>query len=227
MPLKHLALLASALPFVAVHLCYLLSAWQGHVDWCVPYLQGCTSISGGGRHGAAYFVFKGLMIPAAVVMGAYWFCYSQWLKLLGDDSEAQRRTLIVLGVVASLGLILYTCVLGSIGDIYRTQRRIGVILYFGLTYVAQLLATRRLARLNITELAGVYQSQLVVCLLMLLLGLANLFCEIFYDHYDELDDIFEWNFALLMIIFYFISYWGWGRTAGVLKVQLERWPLGR
>ena len=209
MPLKYIAIATALLPFVAVHACYLLSAWQGHVDWCLPYLQGCTSISATGREGAAYFVFKGLMIPAAVVMIAYWWLKVQWLRQMGDRAPRTHRQIMALGTIASLGLILYCCVLGSIGDIYRTQRRTGVIIYFGLTFLAQLLSTHRVSQLKIAALHPAQRLQVAICLSMLGLGLLHLGFEAVNANIDDLDDIFEWNFALLMLLYYSSSYGLW------------------
>lgn len=222
--LSSIALLVAALPFAAVHISYLLSAWQGYVEWCVPYWQGCTSISGTGRQGAAYFVFKGLMIPGAVLMGFYWWLNHQWLLLQGDSDQRQRRLILILGLIASAGLILYCVVLGSIGDIYRTQRRIGVVLYFGLTFLAQLLMTYRLSKLTQPALRGAYLCQLTICSGMWGLGIVHLIFEILAPDLDAIDDIIEWNFALLMMTYYGSSYWVWRYRGGYLQLQQQPPP---
>jgi len=219
--LSSIALLVAVLPFVAVHFSYLLSAWQGYVEWCVPYWQGCTSISGTGRHGAAYFVFKGLMIPGAVLMGFYWWLNYQWLLLQGDKAQRQRRLILILGLIASAGLILYCVVLGSIGDIYRTQRRIGVVLYFGLTFLAQLLMTYRLSKLAQPALRSAYLCQLTICCGMWGLGIIHLVLEIVAPDLDAIDDIIEWNFALLVMAYYAGSSWVWRYRDSYLQLRQQ------
>ena len=220
MPLRYFALYAALLPFVAVHACYLISAWQGYVEWCVPYLAGCTSISGTGRHGMAYFLFKGMMIPGAVVLAFYWWLNSEWLLLMGDKASHLRQTIVILGLVASIGLIVYSVALGSIGESYRLQRRIGVILYFGLTYLAQLLMTHRLASLALDGVHTPFRCQLALCLLMLIVGLLHLAIEAVLPGLKGVDDMVEWNIALLMSIYYLSSYWLW--RLGDIRLTLQK-----
>ena len=50
MKLKVIPLATALLPAVAVHVCYLLAANQGHVSWCFPYFPDCVSISATRRH---------------------------------------------------------------------------------------------------------------------------------------------------------------------------------
>lgn len=226
MPLKFFALLVVLLPFTAVHASYLFSAWQGHVDWCIPYWHGCTSISAAGRQGVAFFVFKGLMIPAAVLMAGYWWLNARWLHWLGDTAHGQQRLIVVVGFIASLGLILYSSVLGAVGDIYRIERRTGVMLYFGLTLLAQLLMLRRVMRLSkiLPALNRPCQCQLAICLAMLLLGVGHLLAELLIpatalNPERDLDDIVEWNFALLMDAYYLCSYWLWRYQHPSLDLQ--------
>ena len=120
------------LPIIAIHGTYLLSAWQGYVPWCFPYFESCTSISATGRHGAAFFLFKGTMIPTAVLLILFWYLASKWLLQLGDE-KAAANTIFVLGMIGALFLIVYVVALGAAGDLLKLQRRIGVIFYFTLT----------------------------------------------------------------------------------------------
>ena len=63
-----LALAIGLLPIAIVHLCYAISVNAGHVPLCLPYLEGCTSISRAARHGMANHVFKAAMLPIAGLM---------------------------------------------------------------------------------------------------------------------------------------------------------------
>ena len=49
MHIAPLALITGLLPLVCVHTTYLIAASHGHVPWCVPYWDSCTSISATGR----------------------------------------------------------------------------------------------------------------------------------------------------------------------------------
>ena len=84
--------------------------------------------------------FKLTMIPAAGLIIAYWRQMSVWIQSL----DIPHHTIGPLGQIAGIFLILYILALGIEGDVFRLQRRIGVILYFTLTYLAQLLLVARL-----------------------------------------------------------------------------------
>src|SRR5690606_17903778 len=141
MRLFPLAWLAALLPLVTINITYLISASYGHVDWCVPYIHSCTSISATGRAPPAYFVFKGLMIPAAVILMLYWLLSVAWLRELGCRRNIWLGAVLGCGAAAGAGLIFYSLVLGWIGDIYRLQRHAGVSAFFGFSFFAQLLIT--------------------------------------------------------------------------------------
>ena len=125
-----LALLSAVVPFLAVQLSYLLSASTGYVDWCFPYIDSCTSISATGRKPPASYLFRATMLPSAVVMMAYWWLNHAWMASLQRERGQLRpwsnRWMLILGIVACVGLIMYVTVLGERGEAWRTQRRVGV-----------------------------------------------------------------------------------------------------
>ena len=139
MKLKAIPLATALLPAVAVHVCYLLAANQGHVSWCFPYFPDCVSISATRRHSPESVVFRAAIIPTAVLMMIYWRISLDWLKALGTYMVRLNRAMVWLGMMAALGLFVYSSLLGEVGDLYRQQRRIGMILFYIFTYLAQLL----------------------------------------------------------------------------------------
>ncbi len=215
MRLYPLAYLAALLPLVTINLCYLLAASHGHVDWCFPYIDSCTSISAAGRKPPEFFVFKGLMIPSAVLLLLYWLAGERWLAILAGTPQQRFHTLIILACVASVGLVLYSVMLGAIGDTYRFQRRIGVILFFGLSYFAQLLVNNRLSRIDIIQRnhRRLYRTLTVLSVLVLLMGLASVIWQVFdEDYYDTKEDAFEWTFTLLLCLHVLVTARLWQLT---------------
>lgn len=198
------------LPAVAIHLTYLISALTGQVPWCIPYLEGCTSISRASRQEPAIFVFRALIPPAAVFMMLYWRTAREWLTALGDGDSRITRALPHLGFVACLFLILYATFLGSHGEAYQLLRRYGIALHFGLSGVTQLLMLERIYRLRI---AGVVfpdhnpQFLLAWCMGMCIVGIANV--PISHFDLDELQDVVEWMFVLFMYSFFATTWVAW------------------
>jgi hypothetical protein len=220
MPLKSIALFAGLLPLISVHVTYLVAAYFEHVSWCVPYLEGCTSISKTGRYSPANYVFRATIIPSAVFMMIYWKLASQWLVAMGDKQGAINRAILYLGIIGAVFLILYATVLGSEGHVYRLLRRYGVIIYFAFTYLAQLLMASRLLylvkHLQVDLPRSIYQVKLGLCVALLVIGLISLPVRAFYggDEFNtRLENVVEWNFALWMTLYFVVTYFAWQATA--------------
>ena len=142
MLIRLLPLITGIVPMLAIHASYLIAIRAGILPACIPYLEGCTSISATGRYPPASFLFKSVMMPEAILMAAYWLFSVAWLRAL--ERSAGRRgvggtTIAVFGVAGALFLIIYVTFLGSEGAVYDFMRRFGVYLYFLFTVVAQLI----------------------------------------------------------------------------------------
>src|SRR5690606_9868470 len=81
LPLWPLPLLVALVPFVAAHVAYAISIDAGHVPACMPYVEGCTSISRAARHGLGNLVFRPLMLPCALLLALPWLAARRWLRL--------------------------------------------------------------------------------------------------------------------------------------------------
>lgn len=213
-PLAPLAWATALLPLVAMHGCYLLSASEALVPWCLPWFEGCTSISRAARSGTAYFVFKGLMLPACVLMVLFWLGNRYWLRQQGGEP----RVWWWLGMVAAVMLGLYTVVLGHIGETFHLLRRIGVTGFFGLTYLAQLglsAALRQVDPLWGTRLLG-------LSALTLLVGISSVVLDAVWPAWhDSLEDGYEWSLAVLINLHTLVVAWLWQRSSFAIRVARE------
>jgi hypothetical protein len=227
MNVRFIALLAALLPFAAVHATYLLAAGHGLVDWCLPYVHSCTSISATGRHPPASYLFRATMLPSAVIMMAYWWLNHAWLQTLHRRAASRRSTanhwMLALGILACIGLILYVTVLGEEGDIWARQRRIGTVLFFSFTFISQLLLLIQLRQLQ-PQLAQVPRSLLqamwLVCVALLCLGLLTLLLDAWNEAwYDTVEDAFEWGLSLLLQSNFLLGYFVWCKAGWSLRVQ--------
>lgn len=215
MKLYPLAYIAALLPLFAVNLCYLLAASYGHVDWCFPYIDSCASISKSGRQAPEFFVFKALMIPAAVVLLGYWLACGRWLSTLAGRPEQRMPGLQILAVVACAGLVLYSVMLGAIGDGYQVLRRVGVSTFFGLSYIAQLLVAARLFAIVRSQprFRGLMATLHTLSVVVLLLGLASVLLDaVAPDYYDSKVNAFEWSVTLLLCLHVLVTGRFWQLT---------------
>jgi len=223
MKIYPLALIAGLLPLITIHLCYLVAVQANHVSACVPYFHSCTSISAAGREGVEYYLFKGLMIPSAVFFIVFWAYACQWLRALGAKQQALLVTIVGFGCIASFGLILYSLVLGAIGPEFRLQRRIGVITFFSLSFVAQLLfllvlnsIAKRIGSLRAHLLGIKVCHGIILCFAVSAVIISNINSTV----YDSMEDAFEWWVTLVLCLFPLIVAMMWRRTGYLLKLSV-------
>lgn len=195
-PLWWLALAAALVPLVTIHTTFVIAVLEGYISWCIPYWDSCTSISRTGRYGTAYFIFKGTMLPAALLGILFWWLNGRWLLQLGAPARGQHW-IPWLGLVACTALGCYTLALGHEGDGFNMTRRIGVVLYFSLTYIAQLLISAALKSHPRWHETGKYL--LWLCEVTLAVGILSvILTAVVPDLYSQVDDAFEWVMALLI-----------------------------
>lgn len=216
MQFEWIALAAGLLPFAVVHLCYAISVSAGLVPGCIPYLEGCTSISAAGRHGVAWVVFKLGMIPAAGVLACYWVLARRWLLALGSPDTTAARAMVGLGVIAAAFLVLYAVFLGSKGDFYNLMRRYGVTVFFSFSALAQMVQLRELTLLGErgaqTLPRWVLRAQLTLVGVLLATGLISIPANDLAPDKDRAENVIEWIFAALMSSYYVLSWVAWRTT---------------
>lgn len=211
------ALVTGLLPLLCVHATYVLAASYGHVDWCVPYWDSCTSISATGRELPEKLLFKLLMLPASLCALGFWWLANRWLRgALGQGSRAMLAT----GMVAALFLMLYVVALGESND-YRWARQTGIVLFFSLTYVAQLCFLLRIARSpgRSALVDRVFRWQCGAAGALLAIGVLSVVLDAAWRDYDSIEDAFEWV-MMLFIAGQFCSHYPLWKASG-LRLSVE------
>jgi hypothetical protein len=219
LPLWPVPLLVALVPFFAAHLAYAISIQAGHVPSCVPYLEGCTSISRAARHGLGNHLFRLLMLPSALLLALHWLSVRGWLRETHGDPAA-GRSLLLLGPFAGLALATYVAFLGTEGDIYRWLRQNGAQLYFASVYIAQLVFVHRY-RQTPDHRRGIVTGMLAIALAMLALGIgytavANTMGD--PELKDRMENLLEWHIGLLMTAWYLLQTAIWRRSRFGLRV---------
>jgi hypothetical protein len=208
------ALILWLAPWIGTLLAYVLSVQAGEIAACIPHFEGCTSVSKVGRHPPGFFIFKATMLPVAGLTIVYWkLCYD-WLAALGDSASRPRAMMLWLGLISSLALILYTTYLGSDGEGYRFMRRFGTVIYFGFTYLAQVLLAARIRSLapRHANLQDIARLKLVMCALILIGGLLLAATANLFEDDDAIQNIAEWNVATMMTFYPFLTWLLWRRS---------------
>ena len=233
MILRLVPLIAGILPILTINTCYVIAVKADMVPACIPYLEGCTSVSATGRYPPASYLFRAVMLPQSVVLMVYWGLCVAWLRQFSATlgKPANTGTAIgVLGVGGATFLILYVTFLGSQEPFYELMRRFGVYLYFGLSVIAQLvlgfkvLPLARILRDRMGDplLIRVTRLQLALALVPFALGVLNLVLKATLTDPDAAENMIEWIFALLMQLYFVLTYYSWRQTgfSGSFSVAL-------
>ncbi len=204
---RTLAILALILPLLASNGAYLLSAYEGSVPWCMPYIDGCTTISQAGRSGNTIFYYRALVFPYSVLLILFWVYSKEWLELLHGHTIKAAQTILWLGVIGSIALLIYIDFLGTTGEINRLMRRIGAMLYFTLIPLAQSLLLYQHYKIlrekpDVSINPTVLQYQLILIILMLMIGVASAGSVVTGNNTSEIENIVEWNFSLLVNLYF-------------------------
>jgi len=204
---RTLVLIITILPLLITNGVYLLSAYEGFIPWCIPYIDGCTTISQAARSGNSIFIYRASMITYGVLLIVFWIYAQQWLNLLYGHTTKIARIILWLGIVGAIFLIIYIDFLGTTGEVNRFMRRYGIMIFFTFTPLAQILMLEQhyniLPALSDDAIKpGVLKYQLFVLLLMLIIAIISTTLEATQNKTYASENIVEWNFSLLMNMYF-------------------------
>ena len=176
------------LPVLTVVISYFFSSLGGYVEWCLPLLDGCTSISKVGRYGVSFYLYKIFIIPSVILMIIFWYQINKYIY--------KSNLLLFFSITSCIFLIIYLFALGFEGKFYRFMREIGIFVFFILTPVCQVWLTISISSEKI-------KAKNILYILIFL----YLVCVVSYLFILPLDNanyenIIEWNFALLIFLFF-------------------------
>jgi len=221
----NIAIFAGTLPIVSVFTAYAIAVSQGHVPDCLPLFEGCTTISSTGRQGPERLFFLATMIPSAMLMMLYWFLMRQWLRRIQHGRLREIGVIFLLGMTSAVFLIVYTVALGFIDPAYAIQRRIGVTLFFSCSLVAQLMVSNlvfKLVKAGVLSIpCGLHYYLAGICGLMLLTGLITIPVSIYVSNGYIAENIIEWNYAVIMYLFYVVTGVIWRVTGYRLSFHTD------
>jgi hypothetical protein len=195
-------------PLLVSHVCHGVSAAAGLMPMCVPYLQGCLSMSAAARLPPANYLFDVLMIPAAVLLIIFWSRTRVWLAAIAVGPAGS--IVAGLGVAGGCFMVVASVFLGAEEDYSRLLRRVGINGYVLFTVLAQVGLTTLLWSRSSRRLA---RALVAVCLVELLLAVLGVVEDVFEWRNNHIDNIIEWNFALFMSLFFVLLSGQWGNQA--------------
>ena len=134
--IRLISILCFILPIFTVLLSYFFSIKLNYVNFCVPNIVGCTSISQVGRYPPVNFFFKTFMFISIFFIFLYW--RYNYLLISENKNYLIYKLSYILGIFSIFFFSLYIIFLGE-GDYYRFFRRIGIFIYIFFTVISELL----------------------------------------------------------------------------------------
>ena len=185
---KGIALIIFLVPIITICISYVISAFYGYVDWCLPIIDGCTSISKVGRYGISFYLYKVLVIPSVILMIYF------WLKVYLDVYK--NIFLLFLSFIACIFLIIYLIALGFDGPIYRFMREVGIFAFFVFMPICQIWLTTSAPKESMKTKFFLY------LLILLFIGFCFVYFYILPMDNNNYENIIEWNFAFGIFLFF-------------------------
>ncbi|MBT8065972.1 MAG: hypothetical protein KJO09_01930 [Gammaproteobacteria bacterium] len=222
MTIRALPLVAGIVPVAGVSLSYWIGMNSGILPVCMPFLDGCVSISATGRYLPASLLFHAIMLPQSVLLVFLWYFTAQWLRAIAPDTRA-AGAVIAAGMLGALSLILYVTFLGTKAPFYEFMRRFGIYLYFLGTAISQLTLAIALfghaRRSGALRLKRIATGMLWFCGLPFALGILNLILKATLEDADPSENRIEWISALSMQAYFVLIYVAWRDTGFRVAVR--------
>ena len=209
--LRFISLLAFILPTLTVLISYFLSIKYNYVIFCIPNIEGCTSISQVGRYPPVNYFFKTFMFVSIFLIFLYWIF--NYVLISKKRLLLIHRLTFFLGIFSVIFFSLYIIFLGE-GDYYRFFRRIGIFIYIFFTVISELLLSISYRSkpdlfLNISIINFKFYFNVILSTLGLILLPLVIYKIINYPNFKN---IVSWNYFFLIQINFLISFFCWKKV---------------
>ena len=204
-------LIAFILPILTVLISYYLSIKFDYVQFCIPNIDGCTSISQVGRYPPVNYFFKTFMFISIFIIFIYW--KSNYTLLSLNNSLFLYKITFLLGIFSVIFFALYITFLGE-GDYYRFFRRIGIFIYIFFTVISELLLSISYKKnLYLFKNDKIINLKFYFNIVLSTFGLILLPLVIFkIIDYPNFKNIVSWNYFILIQINFLITFFCWKKV---------------
>ena len=180
-----------------------------------PLLKGESSISNIVKRFPIKHFFKPILYLSVFFMIFYWIYYNRILKELSHTKN--NYYFFTFGILSAVFLFLHIFFLGWTfeSEILTKLRRTFIVFFILFELLAQTFLLRKIFSIkdkinNYLNLIIVY-SKLIFVLVVCFSTIIILTILIFYNLDPKFDYILEWNYFLILLLFYFLSFLMWKR----------------
>lgn len=182
-----------------------------------PLIYGETSISNIVKRHPVKFIFKPLMFLSVFLMIIYWIFYN---KILNNIFQVKRTNIfLIFGVLSAIFLFLHVYFLGQKyeAEIFNKIRRSYIIFFILFEILAQSYLLKIIWKKR-NDLKNYFYQRILVLKLSFVIFVAVssfiiLTILIFKNLSSKIDYILEWNYFLILLIYYLLSFLLWKKSS--------------
>jgi len=174
-----------------------------HYDFhSIPFIDGKVSVSLIGRQEKTIVIFKSGFLLYIFISVFFYFQISSFFLLQGIKNRIK-----IYGLLANFFLCIYIFTIGKDNSFYEISRRLAIIFYIANMYINHIYLVKILRILRSkknTQLNNVYFLifYTIIALMTILVVIGLPWVNPLFKYPDQLKNIIEWNYFLLMIVFY-------------------------
>ena len=178
-----------------------------------PFIYGETSISNIVKRFPINLIFKSFLYLGVAFMIFYWIYYNNIYNIL--NSKKKFNFFFLFGILSAMFLLLHVIFLGwkFESDFLNKLRRTYVVFFIFFELLAQSFLIRKLFIIKNSIKTYINYKIIYLKLLFVLTicftTLIILLFLIFYNLKPHIDYILEWNYFVVLLIFYFLSFLMW------------------
>ncbi len=178
-----------------------------------PFFKGESSISNIVKRFPINFFFKPILYLTVLLMVFYWIYYNTIIKKLVDTKK--NFNFFIFGMLSAAFLFLHVIFLGWTfeSEFLTKLRRTFIVFFILFEILSQAFLIKKI--LTIKDKFNKYFHSLIVLLKLIFViiicssSVIILSILSFYDLSPQVDYILEWNYFLILLLFYFLSFLMW------------------
>ena len=178
-----------------------------------PFIYGETSISNIVKRFPVNLIFKSFLYFGVAFMIFYWVYYNKIYNIL--NNKKKFNFFFLFGILSAIFLLLHVIFLGwkFESDFLTKLRRTYVVFFIFFELLAQYFLIRKLFLIK-NSIKTYINYKIIYFKLYFVLAICFstfiiLLSLIFYDLKPNIDYILEWNYFVILLIFYLLSFFMW------------------
>ena len=187
----------------------------GAVETINPFIYGETSISNIVKRFPINYVFKSFLFVSVIFMYLYWVNYRH---LFIEILKSNNNKFVYFGLASAFFLFFHVLLLGVEFDnkIFKIIRKLIIVFFILSEIIAQSLLSIKLFnnKKNLNNFCNSYIINIKLCFVVLIGFVSTLVIIIllFYNLSNKIDYILEWNYFLILLFYYFLSFMMWKKN---------------